>query len=59
MIDREELLQIIRREWPAFYERGLISHLHRNHVVLADGTQIHLRVLVQQLRVEDYREAEP
>lgn len=55
-MDLQELLTIIEREWPALYTRGLISHLHRNHLVLSDGSQIHLRILIQRLRPEDYKE---
>lgn len=44
-----ELLKLIEEAWPEKYERGLILHIHRNALTLADGSQVHLRVLVQRL----------
>lgn len=54
-----ELLALITDAWPRRYERGLVTHIHRNALTLADGSQVHLRVLIQRLReVEPYGEEE-
>ena len=47
-MDLAELLQHITDAWPARFERGLVTHIHRNHLRRPDGSLVHLRVLIQQ-----------
>lgn len=47
-MDLPELLQHITEAWPARFERGVVTHIHRNHLTCVDGSVVHLRVLVQQ-----------
>ena len=49
MIELEDLLQQIRAAWPSHWARGRILHIHQNAIRLADGSLIHLRVMVQEL----------
>lgn len=48
--DLETVLDLIRELWPHRYQRGIILHIHKNNLTLPDGSEIHLRVLVQTLR---------
>jgi hypothetical protein len=55
----DELIRLITNAWPNRLERGVITHIHQNHLPLDDGTQIHLRVLIQRLparEADDLRE---
>lgn len=46
-MDLDELVALIRAAWPDRLERGRVTHVHRNFLKLADGSTVHLRVLVQ------------
>lgn len=52
-MELEELLTLIRDAWPQRFERGLVTHIHRNALELPDGSRVHLRVLIQALRDEN------
>lgn len=54
-MDLQTLLGLITEHWETRFERGLVLHVHQNHLTLPDGSQVHLRVLVQRLRPQDYR----
>jgi hypothetical protein len=49
VIDLPELLALIQAHWPDRWERGRILHVHRNGLKLANGSYVHLRILVQQI----------
>jgi hypothetical protein len=59
LIELPELLALVEASWPEKYERGLILHIHRNALTLSDGSQVHLRVLVQRLPPSRDRMAAP
>ncbi len=44
----DQLLALILESWPTRFERGRLTHIHRNHLQLDDGSYIHLRVLIQE-----------
>lgn len=48
-MDLQTLLTLITNAWPDRYERGRVTHVHKNALRLPDGSQIHLRVLIQTL----------
>lgn len=52
-MELDELIDLVRAAWPKRYQRGLVTHVHQNNLDLADGSQIHLRVLIQTLRPEN------
>ena len=43
----DDLIALIRQEWPARLERGRVTHIAVNNLTVSDGSVIHLRVLVQ------------
>lgn len=43
----DDVLQLITDAWPDRFERGRVTHVHRNGLPLPDGSRVHLRVLIQ------------
>jgi hypothetical protein len=58
-MDLDELVDLIRASWPEKYERGRVTHLHRNYLKLRDGSTVHLRLLVQTVEPSPNPPAEP
>lgn len=48
-MELEQLIDLIRATWPHRYTRGRVTHVHRNALELADGSKVHLRVMIQTL----------
>lgn len=46
-MELDQVLELIRDAWPVRLERGRITHVHRNHLQLPDGSRVHLRVMIQ------------
>lgn len=53
VIDLPELVALVQAHWADRWERGRILHVHRNGLKLADGSYVHLRILVQQIPKPD------